>query len=139
MTIATLTFGVGLVMFGFARSFWLAMVILPVIGGGFMVEMASTNTILQTITEERLRGRVMAFYTMAFFGSAPVGSLLAGVAADRIGASATIALGGLACIAAGIWLLLSLPKLRTLVRPIYIERGILAAAQTDTSEAVGVP
>jgi MFS family permease len=139
MTIATLTFGVGLVMFGFARSFWLAMVILPFIGGGFMVEMASTNTILQTITEERLRGRVMAFYTMAFFGSAPVGSLLAGVAADRIGASATIALGGLACIAAGIWLLLSLPKLRTLVRPIYIERGILAAAQTDTSEAVGVP
>jgi MFS family permease len=139
MLVATLTFGVGLVAFGFARWFWLAMVVLPFVGAGFMVEMASTNTILQTITEERLRGRVMAFYTMAFFGSAPIGSLLAGVAADRIGAPATIILGGVACVAAGVWLMLSLPKLRELVRPIYIERGILAASQADNAKAVGVP
>jgi MFS family permease len=139
MVIATLTFGIGLVAFGFARWFWIAMVVLPFIGAGFMVELASTNTIIQTITEERLRGRVMAFYTMAFFGSAPVGSLLAGVAADRIGASATIILGGVACIAAGLWLMTRLPKLRELVRPIYIERGILAASQADNSKAVGVP
>jgi MFS family permease len=139
MLIATLTFGVGLIAFGFAHTFWLAMVVLPFVGAGFMVEMASTNTILQTITEERMRGRVMAFYAMAFFGSAPVGSLLAGVAADRIGASATIVLGGIACIAAGLWLMTSLPKLRQLIRPIYIERGILAASQADNSKAVGVP
>jgi MFS family permease len=139
MLVATLTFGCGLIAFGCVRTFWLAMVVLPFIGAGFMVEMASTNTILQTITEERLRGRVMAFYTMAFFGSAPVGSLLAGVAADRIGASATIILGGVACLAAGLWLMTSLPKLRELIRPIYIERGILAAAQADNSKAVGVP
>jgi MFS family permease len=139
MLVATMTFGFGLVAFGFVRTFWLAILVLPFIGAGFMVEMASTNTILQTITEERLRGRVMAFYTMAFFGSAPVGSLLAGVAADRIGASATIILGGVACIAAGLWLMTSLPKLRELIRPIYIERGILAAAQADNSKAVGVP
>jgi MFS family permease len=139
MLIATMTFGVGLVGFGLARSFWVAMIVLPFVGGGFMIEMASTNTILQTITEEHLRGRVMAFYAMAFFGSAPVGSLLAGVAADRIGASATIVLGGIACLAAGVWLMTSLPKLRELVRPIYIERGILAAAQADNSKAVGVP
>lgn len=139
MLISTLTFGVGLVAFGFARVLWLAFIILPFVGAGFMVEMAATNTILQTITEERLRGRVMAFYTMAFFGSAPVGSLLAGVAADRIGASSTIILGGVACIAAGIWLMTTLPKLRELVRPIYIERGILAASQAETSKAVGLP
>jgi len=131
MLVATLTFGVALVAFGFTRWFWLAMIVLPFVGAGFMIEMASTNTILQTITEERLRGRVMAFYTMAFFGSAPIGSLLAGVLADRIGASATIILGGVACIAAGLWLMISLPKLRELVRPIYIERGILATSQAE--------
>ena len=139
MLIATWTFGLGLIAFGLTRSFWLALIVLPFVGAGFMVEMASTNTILQTITEERLRGRVMAFYTMAFFGSAPVGSLLAGVAADRIGASSTIILGGVACLAAGVWLMMSLPKLRQLVRPIYVERGILAASQVETSKAVGAP
>jgi MFS family permease len=96
-----------------------------------MVEMASTNTVLQTIVAEELRGRVMAFYTMAFLGTAPIGSLLAGVAADRIGAPRTILLGGLACIAAGGWFALRLPRLRELVRPIYVERGILAAAQLE--------
>src|SRR3954468_8768212 len=66
MATATLAFGLGLVGFGFARSLWVALAVLPLVGAGFMVEMASTNTILQTITEERLRGRLMAFYTMAF-------------------------------------------------------------------------
>jgi MFS family permease len=139
MLVATMTFGIGLVVFGLVRVFWLAMIVLPFVGAGFMIEMASTNTILQTITEERLRGRVMAFYAMAFFGSAPVGSLLAGVAADRIGAPATIILGGVACIAAGFWLMMSLPKLRELVRPIYVERGILAAIEADTVKAAGMP
>ncbi len=67
-----------------------------------MVETAATNTILQTIVEEQMRGRVMSFYTMAFLGTAPLGSLIAGVAADRIGAPTTILLGGIACVAAGI-------------------------------------
>jgi len=91
--------------------------------------MASTNTILQTITEEHLRGRVMAFYTMAFLGTAPIGSLIAGVAASRIGASNTIMLGGVACMMGGLWLALRLPGLRAQVRPIYAERGILSASE----------
>jgi MFS family permease len=139
MMVATLSFGFGLIGFGLIRSLWAALVILPLVGAGFMVEMASTNTILQTITEERMRGRVMAFYTMAFFGTAPIGSLLAGVAASRIGASATIVLGGIACVAAGLWLALRLPLLRAQVRPIYVERGILAAAQAEATKAPGVP
>jgi len=94
-----------------------------------MVEMASTNTILQTITEEHLRGRVMAFYTMAFLGTAPIGSLIAGVAASRIGASNTIVLGGVACILGALWLGMRLPTLRAQVRPIYAERGILSATE----------
>jgi MFS family permease len=96
-----------------------------------MIEMASTNTILQTIVEERLRGRVMSFYTMAFLGTAPLGSLLAGVAADRLGPARTIVGGGIACLAAAGVFALKLPRLRDLVRPIYVERGILAAAEED--------
>jgi MFS family permease len=99
--------------------------VLPVAGAGMMVTMASTNTVLQTIVEERLRGRVMAFYAMAFLGTAPIGSLIAGVIADRIGPTATIALGGVACIIGGIWFAVGLPKFRAHVRPIYIERGII--------------
>jgi MFS family permease len=132
MLVATLTFGVGLVAFGFVRTFWLAILVLPFIGGGFMVEMASTNTILQTITEERLRGRVMAFYTMAFFGSAPIGSLLAGVVADRIGAEATIGLCGVVCLVTGAWFATRLPSLRAIVHPIYRERGIIPIPAIDT-------
>jgi predicted MFS family arabinose efflux permease len=82
---------------------------------------------------EELRGRVMAFYTMAFLGTAPIGSLVAGLAADRIGPQRTIMLGGLSCVAAGAWFWARLPRLRALVRPIYVERGILAAAETDSA------
>jgi len=129
MMFATLSFGAGLVVFGLTRVFWLALIVLPFVGGGMMVEMASTNTILQTVTEEHLRGRVMAFYTMAFLGTAPIGSLIAGVAASRIGASNTIILGGIACMLGGLWLALRLPSLRAQVRPIYAERGILSATE----------
>ena len=90
-----------------------------------MVETAATNTILQAIVEEQMRGRVMSFYTMAFLGTAPLGSLIAGVAADRIGAATTVLLGGIACVAAGIWFALRLPALRAVLRPIYVEKGIL--------------
>jgi MFS family permease len=131
MAAAATTFGAGLVAFALSRATWLSMLVLPVVGAGMMITMASTNTIIQTVVDEELRGRVMAFYTMAFLGTAPIGSLLAGIAADRIGAPRTILLGGLACIAAGIWFALRLPRLRELVRPIYVERGILAAAQLE--------
>ena len=126
MVVSTLAFGAALVSFALSRTFWLSLLILPVVGGGMMVETASTNTILQTIVEERMRGRVMSFYTMAFLGTAPIGSLVAGVLANRIGAAATILLGGLACIAGGIWFAIRLPSLRKLLRPIYIARGIIS-------------
>jgi MFS family permease len=131
MAVAATTFGIGLAAFSFSRSLWLSLLLLPIVGAGMMITMAATNTIIQTIVEEDLRGRVMAFYTMAFLGTAPIGSLIAGVAADRIGPQRTILLGGLACIAAGMWFMYRLPMLREIVRPIYVERGILAAAQLD--------
>lgn len=125
MVVATIAFGVGLVAFSLSRVTWLSLLLLPIVGGGMMVETASTNTILQTIVEERMRGRVMSFYTMAFLGTAPLGSLLAGVAANRIGAPMTILLGGIACVAAGVWFAVRLPAIRALLRPIYVQKGIL--------------
>jgi MFS family permease len=125
MVVATMAFGIGLIAFSQSRVMWLSVILLPIVGGGMMVETASTNTILQTIVEEQMRGRVMSFYTMAFLGTAPLGSLLAGVAADRIGAPTTILLGGFACVAAGIWFALRLPSIRAVLRPIYVQKGIL--------------
>ncbi len=132
MVAATLAFGAGLVAFAFSRALWLSLLILPIVGAGLMIETASTNTILQTIVDERMRGRVMAFYAMAFLGTAPIGSLLGGLLADRIGVTSTIALGGLACIGGGVWFALRLPRLRAIVRPIYVERGIIAPPAIDT-------
>ena len=131
MVTATATFGVGLIAFSFSRVLWLSLLLLPFVGAGMMVVMASTNTILQTIVEDDMRGRVMSFYTMAFLGTAPLGSLLAGFAADHIGPTRTVTLGGVACALAAVAFAARLPRLRVHVRPIYIERGILAAAEIE--------
>jgi predicted MFS family arabinose efflux permease len=129
---ATLTFGVALMAFAFAGTFWIALAVLPLVGGAFMMQMAATNTVLQTLVDDKLRGRVMAFYTMAFFGTAPIGSLLAGVAADRFGLRWTIASGGVVCVACGLWFASRLPSLRAIVHPIYVQRGILPPTVVDT-------
>jgi MFS family permease len=127
IAVATAVFGAGLVAFGLSRALWISLLILPLVGAGFMVALAATNTIVQTITEEHLRGRVMAFYAMAFLGTAPLGSLLAGVLADRLGEPLTIILGGLACLLGAAWFTSRLPRLRELIRPIYLRQGILRA------------
>jgi MFS family permease len=100
--------------------------LLFVSGAGYMTAIAAANTLIQTLVDEHLRGRVMAFYTMAFLETMPIGSLAAGLVADWIDAPTTIALGGVACGLTGIWFMSRLPALRAVVRPIYIERGILS-------------
>ena len=125
ITIATFIFGGSLVAFALSRSLVVSLLILPFVGGGMMIETASTNTILQTLVSEEMRGRVMSFYTMAFLGTAPIGSLLAGALAARAGAPAAILIGGVVCLLAGLIFASRLPKLRQLMRPIYIERGVL--------------
>jgi MFS family permease len=127
MTRSAAVFGLGLVAFSFSRSLVVSLILLTVVGGGMMVTMASTNTVVQTIVQEDLRGRVMAFYTMAFLGTAPIGSILAGAVAQRIGTANTILAGGTGCILAAGWFAMQLPILREQVRPIYLERGIIAA------------
>lgn len=100
---AAALFGAGLAAFAVSRRVWLSMVFLVIASFGFMVQVASSNTLLQTIVEDGKRGRVMGFFLMAYFGTTPFGSLLAGWLSDRIGAPTTLVLGGVACIAGAIW------------------------------------
>ncbi len=134
IALSAATFGVGLIAFSLSHVFWLSLLVLTVVGAGMMVTMASTNTFIQTVVDERLRGRVMAIYAMAFLGTAPIGSLIAGVIASRIGVPLTIFLGGAACLAGaaafGFWL----PRFRALVRPIYVARGIVPAPAAAAPE-----
>lgn len=135
-------FGGGLVAFSFSRVLWLSLLLMIVTGLGFMIQMAVSNTLLQTIVEEDKRGRVMSFYTMAFMGTAPFGSLLAGSVAARIGAPHTLMFGGLGCIFGALWFANSLQALRQDVRPIYVKIGILpemAAGIQNTSELTVPP
>ncbi len=118
-------FGAGLMAFSQSPWFWLSMVLMVGTGFCFMQQMASSNTILQTIVENKKRGRVMSFYAMSFQGVAPFGSLIAGAAASRIGAPLTLMIGGGVCICGGALFALQLPALRQLIRPIYARIGII--------------
>jgi MFS family permease len=118
-------FGAGLIGFGLSRSLWFSLPLMVVTGGGMMVQMAASNTLLQTLVEDDKRGRVMSFYTMAFFGMVPLGSLAAGILGERVGAPATVAWGGGATIVAVLLFARKLPELRRLARPIFVRRGIL--------------
>jgi MFS family permease len=128
-------FGIGLVAFSFSRVIWLSLPLMYVTGLGFMVQMATSNTLIQTIVDEDKRGRVMSFYTMAFMGTAPFGSLLAGIIAERIGAPRTLLIGGTGCVIGAIWFYRALPRLRQFVRPIYKEKGIIPEIQTGVMSA----
>jgi MFS family permease len=123
--INTIVFGFGLIGFGLSRWLWLSLVFMTVVGFGMMVLMASTNTVIQTIVDEEKRGRVMSFYTMAFLGTAPFGSLLAGWLSTRVGAPQTVLMSGVLCLATAAWFAEELPAIRALVRPIYMRMGIL--------------
>ncbi|MBW3535298.1 MAG: MFS transporter [Gemmatimonadetes bacterium] len=122
---ATALFGASLVAFALSTSVWLSCAMLAVSGFGVMVTTASMNTVLQTLVDEAMRGRVMSLYTMAFIGMAPLGGLVAGALATRLGAPATVAIGGVACIALSVWFAQRIPALREIVLPAYTRLGIL--------------
>ena len=96
---SSILFGAGLVAFSFSRTLWISLVMLLFAGAGMMQQMAASNTMLQTIVDDDKRGRVMSFYSMAFLGMTPFGSLLEGALANRIGAPRTLMIGGCLCIA----------------------------------------
>jgi MFS family permease len=123
--ISATLFGVSLMVFSFSNVLALSLLVITLTGFGQIVLMATGNTLLQTIVDEDKRGRVMSFYTMSFFGMTPLGSLLAGIVAERIGAPWTVFIGGLACLAGAAVFCRELPRLREKVRPIYVRQGIL--------------
>jgi MFS family permease len=128
---ASMLFGAALMAFAASRNLWLSLALLPLTGAGFIVTLAATNTVVQTVVPESLRGRVMSLYTVAFLGTAPIGSLFAGMAAERVGAPVTIAIGGAVCMVGGGWFYTTLPRLRALIRPVYAERGVLVVPDAD--------
>ncbi len=135
-------FGLGLIGFSVSRSEMLSYPLLFAAGFGMMVQTAAGNTILQTLVDDDKRGRVMSFYGTAFLGMTPFGALLAGALADRFGAPATILLDGLVMLAGAALFAAYLPRIRVLMRPIYVQRGIIpevAAGIGAATEETDVP
>jgi len=122
---ASLIFGGGLIIFSFSGNLWLSLVILVFTGFGMMVEITASNTLLQTLSEDDKRGRVMSFYTLAFMGTVPLGNLLTGFLSDLIGVQYTILFGGVSCIIGAILFAFKLPEIRKYSRPVYIEKEII--------------
>jgi MFS family permease len=135
--ISTAAFGLGLIVFGTSRVLWLSLLMMFVCGFGMMQQMAASNTIIQTIVEESKRGRVMSFYTVAFVGMAPFGSLLAGGLAHAIGAPRTVMLSGACCLAGAAWFATQLRDIRKYLRPIYSSLGILPPVNAVIQDSVG--
>ena len=123
--VAAIVFGFGLIGFGLSHWFWLSMITVLIAGAGMMQGMAGSNTVIQTLVSEDKRGRVMSYYTMAFMGMAPFGSLLAGSMASAFGAPLTVIVSGSSVLLAAAWFFTRLPAIRQVIRPIYREMGIL--------------
>ena len=130
LTSSTILLGVGLVAFGMSRWLWLSLALIAVAGFGLMQSAAASNTIVQALVTEDKRARVMSYYTMAFFGGAPVGGLLLGAAAERVGAPAAIMASGVCCVAGALWLSMNLRGVRLALQ------GELTPAETGEGESV---
>jgi MFS family permease len=124
VAVSATAFGVGLIAFSLSRMFWLSGALLIPVGAALMVQMASSNTLIQAMVPDALRGRVMAVYSMMFMGMAPFGALWAGTVAERIGAPETIRIGGVVCIAAAAVFGARLPALRGEARALIVAQGL---------------
>jgi MFS family permease len=124
VAITCATFGISLFLFSFSTSFWLSVVLLMPAGYSMMLQMACSNTLIQTMVPDELRGRVMALYSMMFMGMAPIGAFVGGALAHRVGAPTTVAVGGVACIVGAIWFARGLPAMRIESHRLIIAQGL---------------
>lgn len=131
LQIAATLLGIGLVLLGFSHTLWISLAVLLVVGFGMMQGPSISNTIIQTLTSEDKRVRVMSYYTAAFFGMTPFGSLLAGTLADHFGPLHTLMMAGACCLAGAVWFTMELPKMRAVMRPIYQEMGLLPVREPE--------
>lgn len=131
-------FAIGLIIFSLSKVLWISLLLLGTSGFGFMVSMAANNTILQTIVDDDKRGRVMSLYSMAFLGTAPFGSLIAGYLASRVGASNTLVIGGVFCLIASIVFAARMPLMSKAIHPIYKRIGIIPEVASGINNVVGM-
>jgi MFS family permease len=132
--IAAVMFGIGLILFGLSHYLALSLLLMIIVGFGMMQGLAASNTVIQTLVPEDKRGRVMSYYTMAFVGMAPFGSLLAGALAHRFGASHAVMITGAFCLIGAAWFSTQLKSVRAVMKPIYIEMGILKSRSEPAFE-----
>lgn len=132
LQIAAAMLGGALIFFGMSHTLWLSLVLMVFAGFGMIQSASVSNTIIQALVAEDKRARVMGYYTMAFFGGAPFGSLLAGALAHRIGAPYTVMILGAFCVAGSLWFTLERPKIRAMMGPIYREKGLLPVRSTPS-------
>ncbi len=138
IAVSAIGFGTGLGIFSLSRTFWLSSGILALMGFALMIQMGSSNTLIQSMVPDRLRGRVMAVYSMMLMGMAPIGSLLAGAAADRIGAPWTVAAGGAICTIAAALFWLRLPHIRSHARQLIAAQQLAMGAPPERMSGDGL-
>ena len=131
-------FGTSLMLFSFSRSFWLSTILLLPVGYCMMLQMSSSNTLIQAMVPDDLRGRVMALYTMMFMGMAPFGSLFAGAMAHRLGAPLTVSIGAVACIGAAVLFFFHLPKIRVEARRLIVAQEVAGGEPSGAMTARAV-
>ncbi len=131
-------FGVSLILFAASKMFWLSLILLLPVGFTMMVQMASTNTLLQSMVPDQMRGRVIAVYSMMFMGMAPFGAFFAGAMADRIGAPWTVAIGGVACITGAAVFGMVLPTFRVQAREMVLAQGMVGGAPAEEMTRQGL-
>jgi MFS family permease len=118
--------GAALIVFSYSTSFALSLAMIAIVGLAALTVAMGVSTIVQTIVDDHMRGRVLGLFVVAFLGMFPLGSLAAGAAASWIGAAHTLAVGGVACVLVALWLWRRLPELRGHIRPIYVKLGIIS-------------
>jgi len=131
-------FGLSLIAFSASKMFWLSLILLLPVGFTMMVQMASSNTLLQSMVPDQMRGRVVALYTMMFMGVAPFGAFFAGAIANRIGAPWTVAMGGVACIAGSVAFGMILPTFRAQARELVLAQGMVGGSPAEEMTSRGL-
>jgi MFS family permease len=134
--VAAAMLGVGLILFGFSHALWLSLLLMVFVGFGMMQCASASNTIIQSLISEDKRARVMSYYTMAFFGAAPFGSLMAGALAARFGAPHTVFFTGVCCIAGAVWFTFEMPQINAVARTAYHPVGLKRSSSQDAAVAM---
>jgi MFS family permease len=138
IALSAMSFGISLILFSSSRWFWLSMILLVPVGYSVMLQMSSSNTLIQAMVPDEFRGRAMAAYTMMFMGMMPMGSLFAGAIAARIGAPWTVAIGGLGAVTGGALFLRKLPELRYEARELIRAQGLAGGEAAKEIAASGI-